>query len=250
VNRGTSAAATVVFDAVTNAPWAGTVTTGAKAYDTATVTPSAGFTATGTVTYTIFPNGACTGTGAPAGRVTLATTGSVPVSPAQGPLAAGDHSFHAVYSGDGNYAGTTSACEPFRVGKGTSSTATKVFDDATQAGWTTTEVAGAKAFDTATVTPSAGIAATGTVSYTFFPNDACTAGTGSPAGGGALVNGLAPNSSTVGPLSAGTYSFQAVYSGDANYGPSSSNCEPFVVDPAVPPAKQAPITPVIVPVTG
>jgi hypothetical protein len=100
------------------------------------------------------------------------------------------------------------------------------------------------------VTASDGFTATGTVTYTCFPNDGCTAGTGSPAGGGALVNGVAPNSSTVGPLSTGTYSFQAVYSGDANYGPSNSECEPFRVDPAPPPAEQAPITPVVVPVTG
>ena len=228
VTKGTSQTATTVFDAATNAAWAGTETTGANAYDTATVTPSAAFTATGTITYTVFPNSACSGAGSPAGGGALAA-GLPPNSTTQGPLAAGSYSFQAVYSGDTDYAGSTSTCEAFRVGTGTSNTATTVFDAATNAAWAGTETTGANAYDTATVTPSAGApAATGTVAYTFFTNGACS-GSGSPAGGGALAAGLPPNSSTQGPLAAGSYSFQAVYSGDTNYDGSTSACEPFTV---------------------
>ena len=231
VTAGTSTTDTTVFDAATNAAWTGTETAGAHAFDTASVIPSAGITATGTVTYTFFANAACTGTGTPAGTVTLTATGAVPNSTTQGPLVAGTHSFQAVYSGDTNYAGSTSACEQFRVEPGTSSTATTVFDAATNAAWTGTETAGAHAFDTASVAPSsAGITATGTVTYTFFPNGACTAGTGSPAGTVTLTStGTVPNSLTQGPLVAGTHSFHAVYSGDANYAGSTSACEPFTV---------------------
>ncbi len=182
---GTSTTATTVFDAATNAAWTGTETAGASAYDTASVTPSAGITATGTVTYTLFPNEACTaGTGSPAGTETLTGTGAVPNSATQGPLAAGSYSFEAVYGGDTNYAGSTSACEPFSVAAGTSTTATTVFDAATNAAWTGTETAGASAFDTASVTPSAGITATGTVDLHLLPQRRLHRRHGQPGGHG------------------------------------------------------------------
>jgi hypothetical protein len=49
-----------------------------------------------------------------------------------------------------------------------------------------------------------------------------------------------PKSNTESNLAAGPYSFQATYSGDANYGGSTSPCEPFTVK-APPPISQ--ITP-------
>src|SRR5262249_52609193 len=151
----TSTTATVVFDAGTKAPWAGTETTGASAYDTASVTTSDTIVATGTVSYTFFPNGACTaGTGTAAGTVSLTSTGAVPQSSTEGPLKAGSYSFQAVYSGDSNYGKSTSPCEPFTVNSGTSSTATVVFDAGTKAAWAGTETTGASAYDTATVTSS------------------------------------------------------------------------------------------------
>ncbi|HEV2413962.1 MAG TPA: hypothetical protein VGX27_04085, partial [Candidatus Dormibacteraeota bacterium] len=231
VAKGTSSTATVVFDAATNATWSGTETTGSSAYDTATVTPSNGFTATGTVTYTFFSNGICSGTGTGAGTVTLTVSGSVPKSNTEGPLANGNYSFQAVYSGDNNYAGSTGACEPFAVGPGTSTTATAVFDAATNAPWSGAETTGASAYDTATVAPSDGFVATGTVTYTFFTNGICS-GTGVSAGTETLdASGKVPHSMAEGPLKAGSYSFQATYSGDANYAGSTGACEPFAVKP-------------------
>ena len=83
--------------------------------------------------------------------------------------------------------------------------------------------------DTSTVTPTpTGFTPTGSVTYTFFPTVACT-DTGTAAGGGALVGGAPPNSNTQGPLAAGSYGFQATYSGDANYAGSTSTCEPLTV---------------------
>jgi hypothetical protein len=68
------------------------------------------------VTYKFFPNGTCaTGTGAGAGTVTLDGAGNVPNSNTESTLAAGSYSFRATYSGDANYSGSTSACEPFKV---------------------------------------------------------------------------------------------------------------------------------------
>jgi len=86
---------------------------------------------------------------------------------------------------------------------------------------------GTSVYDTATITSVSGTAPTGTVTYTFYANAACS-------GSGTiqtvtLSNGLAPNSATNGPLAAGLYSFQASYSGDNNYTSSTSSCESFKV---------------------
>jgi hypothetical protein len=125
------------------------------------------------------------------------------------------------------------------------------------AAWAGTEVSGAKAYDTANVSQSDGFTATGTLTYTFYRDGNCS-GTTTDAGTVTLTgSGTVPTSDTQGPLQAGSYSFQAMYSGDSNYSPSTSSCEPFSVDPATPappapitPAGPAPITPVFVPVTG
>ena len=229
VAQGSAAAATTVFDAATGAAWAGTEKTGASAYDTATVTGTAGVTPVGTVTYTFFTDIACTGAGASAGTVTLNGDGTVPNSNVQGPLQAGSYSFLAAYSGDANYTGSTSTCEPFAVAQGSAAAATTVFDAAINAAWAGIETVGASAYDTATVTPSAGLTATGTVTYTFFTDNTCT-GTGASAGTVTLNgDGTVPNSNIQGPLQAGSYSFLAAYSGDANYTASTSSCEPFAV---------------------
>lgn len=112
---GTSSTETVVFDAATNAAWSGTETTGASTFDTASVTVPGPAVATGTVTYTFYANNACSGLGSAAGKVSLASTGAIPNSNTEGPLAAGSYSFQAFYSGDSNYSNSTSPCEPFTV---------------------------------------------------------------------------------------------------------------------------------------
>jgi hypothetical protein len=229
VGGGMSRTSTTVFDASTNAAWSGTESTGASAYDTASVSTSDTITATGTVSYTFYTNGACSGTGSSAGTVTLTASGAVPNSATEHTLTAGSYSFQATYSGDSNYGGSVSSCEPFTVKVGASRTATTVFDAATNAPWSGTEASGASAYDTASVSTSDTITATGTVSYTFFANGTCT-GAGSPAGTVTLTaSGAVPNSSTENTLAVGNYSFQAAYSGDSNYGGSVSPCEPFSI---------------------
>ena len=226
---GSSLTASTVFDADTNVAWAGTETTGASAYDTSSVTASDGVVATGTVAYTFWTNGTCSGAGTGAGTVTLDAAGAVPNSTTAGPLAAGAYSFRAVYSGDSNYGASASACEAFRVAKGSSLTASTVFDTDTNVAWAGTETTGASAYDTSSVTASDGVVATGTVAYTFWTNGTCS-GAGTGAGTVTLdAAGAVPNSTTAGPLAAGAYSFRAVYSGDSNYGASSSACEGFSV---------------------
>src|SRR5438128_1311077 len=130
-----------------------------------------------------------------------------------------------------------SACEPFTVGPGSSSVVTVVNDAATNAPWSGTEATGASAYDTATVTLSDGAALAGTVNYTFSTNGNCS-GSGASAGSGA-VSGTGPgaisaaNSSTEGPLAAGSYSLQATCTTRNPYTAlsRSSACEPFTVGP-------------------
>jgi len=242
VAEAASSTSTTVHDAATNGVWSGSESTGSSAYDTATVGAQvSGFPASGSVTYHLYANDSCSS--ASNGEikslngntwsqtVTLNSDGTVPNSQATGALAAGSYSFEATYSGDSNYQGSTGACEPFSVAAGTSNTTTTVFDASTNAAWAGTETTGASAYDTSSVTTSDGFPATGTVSYTFFTNGTCS-GSGTPAGGGALAAGAAPNSSTEGPLNAGSYSFEATYSGDSNYAGSTSSCEPFAVGQA------------------
>ena len=232
--------ATTVIDAATKAAWSGSETSGASAYDTATVTTSNGFTATGTVSYSFFSNGTCAGTPGATDTVTVNADGTVPNSSTEGPLAGGSYAFQATYSGDSNYAGSTSACEPFSVRTGgvravtSTTTATTVIDAATKAAWSGSETSGASAYDTATVTTSNGFTATGTVSYSFFSNGTCAGTPGATDTVTLTAAGLVPNSHTEGPLAAGSYAFQATYSGDSSYGGSTSACEPFSVATSTP----------------
>jgi hypothetical protein len=133
---------------------------------------------------------------------------------------------------------------------------TTVFDAVTKQAWSGTEKAGAVAFDTATVTGVPGMTPTGSVTYSFFTNGTC-AGPATNSHTVSLSGGTTPNSNSTGSMAAGSYSFQASYSGDDNYMGSTSACEPFAVASGpppppnnAPPAPEAPITNVTIPVTG
>jgi hypothetical protein len=107
-------------------------------------------------------------------------------------------------------------------------TVSSVVDDgATGSGWAGTEVAGATAEDAATVTGDGGTP-TGTVTYTLYDNGTCS----SPSAGTqtvALTAGVVPASSVTAALGAGSYSYQAAYSGDVNYTAATAKCETFAV---------------------
>lgn len=116
---------------------------------------------------------------------------------------------------------------------GTTTSAT-VVDAATNGVWTNTEVAGASAYATASVTPSvSGPTPTGSVTYTFYSGSTCTS-TSVGASTETLSSGIVPKSGTVGPLGAGTYSLSASYSGDSYHAGSSNTCTSFTVNKAQP----------------
>jgi hypothetical protein len=223
----TSTTASVVTDASTNQPWNNQETTGASAYDTATVTGVTGVTPTGKVTYNVFTNGSCSGAATTVNVQILNPDGSVPNSATTAHLAPGSYSADAVYSGDNSYDTSTSTCEGFNVAKAAGSTS--VVDDATTTHpWTGTEIQGTAAFDTVTVPSAPGFTPTGTVTYRMFANTACT-GSAKSLQQVVLSDGKVPPSRSTGPLPSGGFSFETLYSGDANYKLFTGACERFSV---------------------
>src|SRR4029077_15462277 len=103
--------------------------------DTATVSSgNTSFTIGGTVSYQLYTGLSCAAgnqSGSPS--VKTMASGNVPDSAQTAALAAGNYSYQATYSGDGNYSTSTGACEPFTVNPATPTTATIVKDSASPA---------------------------------------------------------------------------------------------------------------------
>src|SRR5207249_1885609 len=166
---------TTVIDEAISAAWSGSEKTGASAHDTATVGGQGATPATGTITYSLFSNGSCTAPATSSQPVTLNANGTVPNSSSTGALAAGSYSFRASYGGDTGYAASTASCEAFSVAVAATTVTTTVIDNLTGLTWSNTEVPGSTAHDTAVIGgQQPGVAASGTVTYSFFTNGSCT----------------------------------------------------------------------------
>ena len=129
-----------------------------------------------------------------------------------------------------DFNGGAGGCESSHsiVGLSTPTVATTVDDAATSAAWSGTETAGAAAFDTASVTSLSAPAPTGTVTFTLYTGSlACTGA--STSGSAISLSGGTADSVTTTKLGAGSYSYQAAYSGDSNYTVATGSCDPFVV---------------------
>jgi Concanavalin A-like lectin/glucanases superfamily/Bacterial Ig-like domain (group 3) len=156
------------------------------------VAPGAG-TRTGTVT---FMDGAATlGTGTvnASGVATFSTT----------TLGQGSHAITAVYSGDANYTGSTSPVVTQNVRKNTTTVVTSSGSPS---------VFGQNVTFTATISPSVGLAPSGTVT---FKDGAAILGTGA-------VNGSGAATLSTSSLSGANHTISAVYGGDANFNGSTS----------------------------
>jgi hypothetical protein len=190
------------------------VTIGATVHDSATLT-GASANAGGTVTYTVYTNDTCTAGAQDAGTKPV-TNGVVPDSDPITFNSAGDFYWQAVYSGDANNDGTTSACtsEHLVVNKAGPSITTTLSD--------TSVTVGGTVHDSATLTGATANAG-GTVTYTVYTNDTCTAGA-QDAGTKPVTNGVVPDSDPITFNSAGDFYWQAVYSGDANNDGTTSVC--------------------------
>ena len=199
--------------------------------DSATVT--GGSNPTGTVTFNLYgPNNAtCSGT--PIYSQTLALSGaSATTAPGFTAVATGTYEWTAAYSGDSNNSSASSGCksEEVVVGKNSPTIATTLSASSVPAG--------TAVHDSATLTGATATAG-GTVTYTVYTNSDCNAGTQS-AGTVAVTNHAVPDSNPITFNSAGTWYWQAVYSGDANNSGAVSTCtEETLVVTATPSPSQS-----------
>ncbi len=179
---------------------------------TATVTaiaPASG-TRTGTVN---FEDGGVTITGCGAKAVAAAGTATCAAAYA-GP---GSHSITATYSGDGNFAGSTSATFDQNVNQGATSTALGSSVNPSRTG--------ANVTFTATVTATAPASGTRTGAMNFQADGVTITGCGAQA---VAASGKA--TCVTNGLAVGTTAITAVYSGDANFTGSTSSTLTQVVN--------------------
>ena len=205
------------------------VAIGVAVHDSATLSGQTA-TAGGTVTYSAYAGAnTCTGTDLLNSTVTVAA-GVVPNSANFTPLNAGTYSFQATYSGDAHNTGpvsSTCSTEQLVVNPNTVTIATTMSANPV--------AIGVAVHDSSALT-GATAGAGGSVTYSAYAGaDTCT-GTDLLNSTVTVVGGSVPDSANFTPLNAGTYSFQATYSGDANNNnsvPVSSTCstEQLVVNP-------------------
>ena len=150
-------------------------------------------------------------------------------------VGSGTHHIGAIYAGDTVHAGSTGPSFNLTVTKATARIFTAVIVDQTGLPVPASGIpVGVPVHDAVVFLggfPVTG--APGTVTYTLFPNSGCTAGTGTVV---STVNVDASDSvqssTSTAPNPSGSYSFNAVYSGDSNNNALTSACEPFTVTPA------------------
>jgi hypothetical protein len=190
------------------------VNIGESMHDSATLT-GATSNAGGTVTYHAYAGAnTCSGTDLLNSTVTV-NNGNVPDSATISFNAAGVYSFQAVYSGDGSNNGATSTCSSEQL---LVKANPKI---ATQLSATSVDV-GSTVHDSATLSGQTANAG-GTVTYTVYIDPGCLLGA-RDAGTVNVNNGSVPDSNPLTFNNAGTFYWQAAYSGDANNNPDTSPC--------------------------
>ena len=236
----TTTAANECFTVAPNTPSVSTtmsatspIAIGTSVHDSATIT-GATSTAGGTISYGLYSDSTCsTLVQDLTPTIHTVVNGVAPDSNSYQFNSAGTFYFQATYSGDANNTGpVSSSCmsETMVVSPNTPSVSTTMS--------ATSPIAiGTSVHDSATITGATSTAG-GTISYGLYSDSTCstlvqdltpTIHT--------VVNGVAPDSNSYQFNSAGTFYFQATYSGDANNtGPVSSSCmsETMVVSPNTP----------------
>lgn len=208
--------------AISTALFKSTIPAGSTDYDTATLT-GATADAGGHVTYYVYSDPTCTTLAQTAGTV-LVYNGHVPDSFITTFPTVGTYYWQAVYTGDASNEPSASACdtEPLVVIPLTTPTITTAL-------FKPTIPAGTTDYDTAMLTGATATAG-GHVTYYVYSDATCS--TLVQTAGKVLVhNGHVPNSFITTFPNAGTYYWQAVYTGDAYNEPAASACdaEPLIV---------------------
>ena|GEM_PF-5967416 len=198
-----------------------TVLEGAGIKDKATLSGTNAAKATGTVKYAVYSDNACKELVTKAGEVSV-TAGSVPESSEEKLTAGASYYWQATYSGDANNLGSTSVCgkEISNVKAATSLKTT--LSNGVQKGEKVESNEELPVSDTATLSGTNASTATGTVTYSTYSDKECKTLV-TKAGEVTVASGVAP-SSIAETLPAGTYYWQAVYSGDSLHQGSTSTC--------------------------
>lgn len=209
---------TKVSPSITTLLSATTVNIGDPVHDSSTLT-GATADAGGTVTYTAYSNNACTQNAQDAGTKTV-TNGGVPDSNNISFSAAGNYFWQAVYSGDANNNPATSVCTDEIVLVKTNPSISTLLSD-------TSVSIGTTVHDSSTLTGKTADAG-GTVAYKVYTDSSCTQLLQN-AGTKTVTNGVVPDSNGVTFNNAGTFYWQAVYSGDAKNNGATSVCTDEIV---------------------
>jgi hypothetical protein len=216
------------------------VPAGTAVTDAATLSGIDSAAATGSVTYTVYSDPKCTDEVATGG--TQPVTAGIPAASAPVTLTnVGTYYWQAAYSGDGGNAPSVSACGAngdVTTVTSASTTATGSLSGDGQTGSTIIVQAGTAATDTETLSGTDADRATGTVTYTVYSNAACTTVVSTGSAESITPQGMVPSSPAVTLTIAGTYYWQATYSGDQNNEASTTPCGPSGEVEMVTPAQQ------------
>jgi hypothetical protein len=182
------------------------------------------------VTFTLYSNNTCTTPAGVTGSEIVHTTAGVSTAmftrAGFSAPAAGTYYWVASYPGDSGNNPFTSACgaanEVVAVAKASPSITTQATPTSMTVGTPTT------VSDTATFVNTTSVAPTGSVTFTLYANNACTASTGVTGSGAISTTGGVSTATFSTPAftapAAGTYYWQASYAGDANNNPISTAC--------------------------
>ena len=170
----------------------------------------------GTVDFTRYDNTSCTGTGTTQTGVALANGMAESSAVA---LTASGLSYIVHYNGQGDVFTTgNSSCVSVTPTSGIVTVSGTLSTTSAQVGTTVHESS-----TLANATANAG----GTVSYAVYTNAACSTGL-IGAGVKTVTNGVVPDSNDIQFNNAGTFYWQAVYSGDSNNNAATSSCSPVL----------------------
>jgi len=205
-----------VATVTTSSASATSVNTGTAVTDQATVTGVAS-TAGGTVTYNLFSTVGCTGSPVFTSTTASFSNGVVPASAPWTAMPPGTYQWQATYNGDGNHLASTSVCGSDSV------TVLISTPTITTAGAPASPVVtGASVKDQATLAGATSNAG-GSVTYNLYAGSVCT---GSPVftNTQTVASGVAGQSAAFTAAPAGTYNWQATYTGDINNQGTASTC--------------------------
>ncbi len=206
-------------------------TVGTGLHASVALASTSGPTVLGSVNFSLYPNTTCSGTPTTENNILLATGSAESATTTVG---SGGLSYKVHFNGqsgvynivDGDCVSVTATSQAVTLGTTLS---------------TTTAYAGTSVYSSATLSGAASNA-TGTVTYTAYTDNSCSAGAVGM-GTKTVTNATVPNSDSVAFNTVGTFYLKAVYSGDQNNNSATSPCKTLSIT-------SVPTTPTPTPGTG